>query len=213
MADDTSTTTTPDKGTTDDSKKDAPGTETGKTTTTDTTTTATDDTSSEVDKWKALSRKHEADAKTNRAAAEKLAKLEEAGKTELEKATAKAAEADAKIKEANDRADRAAIRAQLTSAAATAGAIDVDAVDALIDRSSITVDGDTVTGVDAAIDALKKAKPHLFGKPKPAPGSADQGQQGNKPGQWTREDLKNKSSAEIEAARKGGLLQQLMTPT
>lgn len=172
-----------------------------------------DDTSSEVDKWKAMARKHEAEAKTNRAAAEKLAKLEEAGKTDLEKANAKAAEAEQKIKDANDRADRAAIKAHLTSSAAKAGAIDVDAVDALIDRSSITVDGDSVTGVDAAVEALKKAKPQLFGKPKPPPGSADQGQQGNKPGQWTREDLKGKSSAEIEAARKGGLLQQLMTPT
>lgn len=172
-----------------------------------------DDTSSEVDKWKAMARKHEAEAKANRAAAEKLTKLEEAGKTELEKATAKAAEADAKIKDANDRADRAAIKAHLVSAASKAGAIDLDAVDALLDRSSITVDGDTVTGVDAAVESLKKAKPHLFGKPKPTPGSADGGQQGDKPGQWTREDLKGKTSAEIEAARKGGLLTQLMTPT
>lgn len=172
-----------------------------------------DDTSNEVDKWKAMSKKHEAEAKANRAAAEKLAKLEESGKTELEKATAKAAEADAKIKEANDRADRAAIKAHLVSAASKAGAIDVDAVDALIDRSSITVDGDSVTGVDAAVDALKKAKPLLFGKPKPAPGSADGGPTGDKPGQWTREDLKGKTSAEIEAARKGGLLTQLMQPT
>ena len=45
-------------------------------------------------KWKAMSRKHEADAKTNRDAAKKLAEMEEADKTELQKATDRATAAE-----------------------------------------------------------------------------------------------------------------------
>ena len=208
MADDT-TSDKDTKDSTDDTTSDKDTNDsTADKSTTDKTST---DSSGDVDKWKALSRKHEAEAKTNRAAAAKLKEIEESGKTELEKATQRIAEADIQIKQANDRADRAAIKAHLTSAAAKAGAIDTDAVEALIDRSAITVTDDAVTGVDAAVEALKKTKPHLFGKQKPAAGSADGGQQGDKPGQWTRSDLTGKSSAEIEAARKAGLLQNMMT--
>ena len=58
---------------------------------------------------------------------------------------------------------------------------------------------------------MRESKPYLFGKAKPAPGSADGGRQSDKPAQWTRDDLKGKSPAEIEKARKAGLLVSLMT--
>jgi hypothetical protein len=48
----------------------------------------------EVAKWKALSRKHEAQAKANAAAAKRLAELEDANKTETQKLAEAKAEAD-----------------------------------------------------------------------------------------------------------------------
>jgi hypothetical protein len=50
--------------------------------------------SDEVTKWKALSRKHEAQAKANAAAAKRLAELEDAQKSEAERAADKVAQAE-----------------------------------------------------------------------------------------------------------------------
>jgi hypothetical protein len=169
------------------------------------------DLAAELAKWKSMARKNEALAKQNATAAAKLAKIEEASKSELERAQAAAAEADQRAKAAEERIARALTKAAVSAAAAKAGAIDADAVLALLPPDAVTVEGDNVTGVDAAIEALRKSKPYLFGKPKPAAGSADGGRQSDKPAQWTREDLKGKSSAEIEAARKAGLLVSIMS--
>lgn len=70
---------TSDKGATDDA----------------TTTKETDDKSAEVDKWKAMARKHEAEAKANAGAAKRLAELEEANKSEAQKMADRAASAEA----------------------------------------------------------------------------------------------------------------------
>lgn len=169
------------------------------------------DLAAELAKWKSMARKSEALAKQNASAAAKLAKIEEASKSELERAQAAAAEADQRAKAAEERIARALTKAAVSTAAAKAGAIDADAVLALLPPDAVTVEGDDVKGVDEAIKALRESKPYLFGKPKPAPGSADGGRQSDKPAQWTREDLKGKSSADIEAARKAGLLVSLMS--
>jgi len=50
-------------------------------------------TADEVAKWKAMARKHEAQAKSNAEAARKLGELEDANKSDLEKANAAAADA------------------------------------------------------------------------------------------------------------------------
>lgn len=196
MADDT---TAPVTGTTDD-----------PTDNDSTSTTDTPDLAAELQKWKSEARKHEARAKANASAAEKLAKIEESSKSELEKAQARAADADARVAAAEERANRALMKAAVSAAASKAGAIDIDAVVALLPPDAVTVsaDGDVV-GIDAALKAMREAKPALFGKPKPAPGSADGGRQSDRPAQWTREDLKGKSTAQIEAARKAGLLASL----
>ena len=180
-------------------------------TTDDTPDTGTPNLAAELAKWKAMARKSEALAKSNASAAEKLAKIEESSRTDLERAMAKAAEAEAKAAAAEERIAKALTRAAVSAAAARAGAIDADAVLALMPSDAVTVDGDNVTGVDDAIKALRESKPYLFGKPKPAPGSADGGRQSDKPAQWTREDLKGKSPADIEKARKAGLLVSLMS--
>lgn len=180
-------------------------------TTDDASTEDKPDLAAELAKWKSMARKSEALAKQNATAAAKLAKIEEASKSELERAQAAAAEADQRAKAAEERIAKALTRAAVSAAAVRAGAIDADAVHALLPSDSITVDGDEVKGVDEAIKALRDAKPYLFGKSKPAAGSADGGRQSDKPAQWTREDLKGKSSAEIEAARKAGLLTSMMS--
>ena len=198
MADTTPTTTDTDVTTPDDP-------------TTADTTTDTPDLAAELARWKSEARKHEQRAKSNAAAADKLAKIEEASKSELERAQAAATAAEERARAAEERIAKALTKAAVSAAAVKAGAIDTDAVHALLPADSISVDGDEVRGVDAAIDALRKAKPYLFGKPKPAPGSADGGRQGDKQAQWTREDLKGKSSSEIEAARRAGLLNNVMS--
>jgi len=64
---------------------------------TEATETEAPDLAAEVEKWKTLSKKNEARAKENSAAAKRLAELEEAGKTEAEKAADRIAKAEAEV--------------------------------------------------------------------------------------------------------------------
>ena len=57
-------------------------------------------------KWKAMARKHEGQARANAKAAERLAQLEDANKTELERAKERAEKAEAAAKTADARAMR-----------------------------------------------------------------------------------------------------------
>jgi hypothetical protein len=69
------------------------------------------DWAAEAEKWKTLARKHETRAKENNAAAQKLQAMEDANKTELQRATERAAKAEA------DRDAEAAERFRLLAAA------------------------------------------------------------------------------------------------
>lgn len=69
-------------------------------------TAQTADQSAEIEKWKALARKNETRAKENADKAKRLDDLEEAQKSELEKLTARAEAAEAKIAE-REKADAA----------------------------------------------------------------------------------------------------------
>lgn len=60
----------------------------------------------EAEKWKALARKHEAQAKANADKAKKFDELDEASKSEAEKAAAKAADAEKRAADAEARALR-----------------------------------------------------------------------------------------------------------
>lgn len=71
----------------------------------------TTDWEAEAKKWKAMSRKHEAEAKKNQDAAAKLADAENADKTEVQRATDKAAAAEARAKAAETRAARLEVAA------------------------------------------------------------------------------------------------------
>lgn len=65
----------------------------------------------EAEKWKALARKHETSAKKNAGAADRLAELEDADKSEIQRERDKAAAADARAKAAELRADRLEVAA------------------------------------------------------------------------------------------------------
>lgn len=148
-----------------------------------------------------------------KAKAARFDELEAANKSELEKLQDALAAEQTKSTAATERARRAAVRSAVVAEAQRAGAVDPDAVLAMLPENAVTIgDDDQVTGADAAVKALLEAKPYLVGKPtRPVPGSANGGPRGDQPAQWTREDLKNKSPEQIDAARKGGLLTDLMT--
>lgn len=90
---DTDTTTADGEGTVDDSTK-TDGEATGG------------DLQAEVDKWKAMARKHEGQAKQNAAAAKRLAELEDASKSDVERATAAATAAEKRAEAAELKASR-----------------------------------------------------------------------------------------------------------
>lgn len=97
----------------------APAADTGtEPTTTEPTTDAAAPTtdaakaSAEADKWKALARKHEADAKANAAAAKRLQELDDANKSEVQKATERAAAAEAEATRWRTSALRSSIAAE-----------------------------------------------------------------------------------------------------
>lgn len=79
---------------------------TPQTPTPDATDTAAPDFKAEADKWKAMSRRHEQQAKENAAAAQKLAAIEEASKTEAQKAADKMAEYERRTADAETKALR-----------------------------------------------------------------------------------------------------------
>lgn len=81
---------------------------------TDKDETTTDDTASnaEVEKWKALARKHEARAKENAGAAQRLAEIEEQGKSESERLAERIASAERRAEDA----ERKALRYEVAAA-------------------------------------------------------------------------------------------------
>lgn len=106
------------------------------------------------------------EAATHRA---KAKEAEDALKSKEREAMSEAERKEAELKDAKAKADAADMRivnSEIKAAAATAGAVDPDAVVSLLDRSGVSIDADgNVTGVKAAIDALLKAKPYLKGTP------------------------------------------------
>lgn len=154
-----------------------------------------------------------------KAAAQRLEEIEAANKSDLEKAQTRADEAEKRAEQAQNRANDALRRAAVMSAATTAGAIDADAVIAMLDQDAVTIGDDgQVTGAEEAVKALLESKPYLVGTSNGEPvkkSVADGGQRGaggdGRPTQLTRDDISTMSSDEIEAARVGGQLADLMS--
>jgi hypothetical protein len=159
-------------------------------------TETADTTTAELDKWKALSRKNEERAKANEAAARKLAELEESQKSEIEKAIARAEEAE-------KRAQIVELEAIRNSVALSKGLTPSQAK-RLVGATKEELEADA----DELLTDLKASKPA------PAPSADGQGKQGEKVGQGkqitTRDQLKTMTTAQINAARAEGRLDALL---
>lgn len=176
-------------------------------TTTDTTETVTPaekpvatetvtDWQAEAEKWKTLSRKNEERAKAAEPAAKKLAEMEEANKTEIEKAQARADLAEKELNSTRIEALRnsVALDRKLTPSQAKR----------LVGSTREELEADA----DELLADLKNSQPSAVAT------SEGQGKQGEPVGQaaqiTSRDQLKNMTSQEIVAAKADGRLDGLL---
>ncbi|HET6908896.1 MAG TPA: phage scaffolding protein [Mycobacteriales bacterium] len=115
-------------------------------------------------------------------------KLQDAQKTELEREREARTAAEQAAADALARAQRTALASAVVAEAAKAGAVDPDAVLALLPADAVTVaDDGTVTGAADAIKALLEAKPYLKGTARPS-GDIDQGSRTDAPADFRKAD-------------------------
>jgi len=130
---------------------------------------------------------------------------EDAKKTETEKLAEKIAALTREKEEAIQRANAKLIKAEILAKASKF--IDGDVVYALLDKSKITVaDDGTIEGVDALLDELAKAKPHLLKNKAP---SLDATNPGDRATNETREQKKARLtgiSNDIFSGTGGGII-------
>lgn len=136
--------------------------------------------------------------------ADEFDKLQEAQKTELERANEARAKAERDAADAAERAQRLLADTAIITAAAGKFADPADAV-ALLDRAQIDfADDGTPTNVGDLVSALLEAKPHLAAS-RPV-GSADQGARSGGADQITRQQLASMSPEQINKALAEGKL-------
>lgn len=125
-----------------------------------------------------------------KAKAAKFDELDASQKSELEKATEARTEAEKRAEAAEERAKSALVRAAVVAAATKAGAVDPDVVLSLVKTSDLDISDDgEVSGADGVVTALLEDKPYLKGKT--FTGSADGGSRSDKPGSYTRAQIRN----------------------
>jgi hypothetical protein len=152
------------------------------------------DLEAEAAKWKELSRKHEAQSKANAAKAKQFDDLEEASKTELQKAADRAVAAEKQLADITARALRAEV-------AANKGV------------PAHLLSGSTQEDLEASADALIAFRGN---QPKPDMGGGDRGGNVTGPVQLTDADVKNLQAQgpsgilKIEEARLAGQLDTLL---
>lgn len=78
-------------------------------------------------------------------------------------------EVQRQLDEANRRAEGILLSAEVRTLGAAMGLHDPEVALSLLDRSKIKIEGDAVTGVQEALDALKASKGYLFADAQPAP--------------------------------------------
>ena len=145
----------------------------------------------EARKWKELSRKNEARMKENAEKARLYDEAQEQGKSELQKALDKAAQAEARVKALEVQATRAQV--------AAAKGVDVD-----------LLSGSTLEELEASADRLLAWRGAQVSKGAPSSDAGIRGEQIRAVKQLTREDIKKMSPSEILKARKGGQLNNIM---
>ena len=143
---------------------------------------------------------------------------EQARLSDLEKASRRIAELEQAAAQAQERASMALRRSAIVAAAQRAGAVDPDAVLALLPGDAVTVGEDgTVAGAEDAVTALLASKTYLVAKPAaaptPTPGGADGGPRGaHSGGSISRDDLKTMTPDQIAGAYRRGELRHLTSP-
>lgn len=159
-----------DDTTTDDSTDDSTSTDAPETGADD---TSTDDLANEVEKWKAMSKKNEAQAKANAKAAKELEKLRAESMSETEKAVAEAEQRGrtAALTEAGERLAAAEIKAALATIVEDPAQI----VEDLNLRKYLTDEGE----VDAEAVGKLRTKYEAIARPGRPAGSADGGARGD----------------------------------
>jgi hypothetical protein len=101
--------------------------------------------------------------------AAKFEELEAASQSELEKAQSAATKAEQERDDAIQRANQTLVKAAVIAEAAKQGAIDPDAVVALMPSNVVTIGDDgQVTGATEAVKSLLESKTYLVGEPTPA---------------------------------------------
>ena len=162
----------------------------------------------EAAKWKALARKHEAQAKANADAAKRLAEIEAANQSDTEKAVKEAEQRgrSAATAELAQRLAAAEVKAALTGVVPDPGSIVEDLNLAKYVTDTGDVDQEAVTALRTKYEAFAtKAAP-------PAP-DLKQGAQGNAPGgksQVTRAELASMTPQEKAAAFDEGRLANVL---
>lgn len=158
----------------------------------------------EVDKWKSLSRKNEAQAKANVAAAKELEEIRKSQLSDTEKLIeqTKTETATAIRREFATKLVDAELKTQLTGRVVDSGAL------LAFDKSAfITEDGE----IDSeAIQSWVEAHSNATEIPAPDLGQGSRGTNPSKAQIRTRDELANMSPAEILEARKEGRLDNLM---
>lgn len=146
-----------------------------------------------------------------KARASKLDEIEEANKTELQKATDRLAALERQAAEAQQLARENSLRAAVVSEAAKRNVVDPDAVLALLDRKTLEFDdAGTPTNLGDAITSLLEAKTYLVAGTRPS-GAADLGARNPAtPGQLSREELKSMSPEDVMKAIQDGRANDLL---
>jgi hypothetical protein len=150
-----------------------------------------------------------ADYEELKAAAKKLADIEEASASDLERANKRAEKAEADALKATETAKETAIRAAIIAEAAKKNVANPNVVAALIDRAGIEFDGDgNPTNIAEAVDTLLKAEPYLVSGGTHQ--EVDQGARGGGADQLTAEQRKTMSPQEVRKAEKDGRLKNVL---
>lgn len=134
----------------------------------------------ELDKTAKALREANKEAQAKRKRLDELEKLEverqqaslsetEKLKAQLDKFQKDLADAKAAQEQAQAEASRTKVKATIMAQAAQLGFNDAEDAYALIDLSSVTVDGDKISGVQEALTALAKRKPYMLKPTAPRP--------------------------------------------
>lgn len=114
-----------------------------------------------VKKATAAARREYADYEEKKLKAEEYDKLQESSKSNEEKLRIAHDRAVRERDAALTRAQSTTIRAAIVSVASRLGAVDPDAVAALLPRDDLVIEGDEVVGVEEAVKLLLVKKPYL----------------------------------------------------